>query len=97
MVEFNTVYLTFDTFLDVNTKRWPPLHKSAECVRDYKLKIFVDEDWKVIDECKGNYFRRRIHHFNTVKTQILRVDVEQTNGDNSARIYEIRVYKENLK
>jgi len=38
-VEFNTVYLTFDTFLHLDTHYWPPLYKAPECVRDYALKV----------------------------------------------------------
>jgi len=75
-VEFNTVYLTFDTFLHLDTSHWPPLHKAPECVRDYALH------------------RRRVHRFDMVKTDRLMLEVYASNGDPTARVYEIRIYKE---
>ena len=93
-VEFNTVYLTFDTFLHLDTVLWPPLHKVPECVRDYALKVSDKDGWKTIAEFKGNYHRRRIHRFGTVKSKKLMLEIYSSNGDPTARVYEIRVYKE---
>ena len=90
-VTFNSVYLTFDT--DLNT-RW---HSSAEVpqtVRDYELIGQVDGRWRVLASAEENFQRRRIHRFNPITTTRLRVNVDATNGDRSARIYEIRVYDE---
>jgi len=93
-VEFNTVYLTFDTFLHLDTPQWPPLHRAPECVRDYALKVPTKDGWKTIAEFKGNYHRRRIHRFDTIKSKRLMLEVYASNGDPTARVYEIRVYKE---
>jgi hypothetical protein len=93
-VEFNTVYLTFDTNLHVDTSSWPPLYKAPECVRDYALKIPRNNKWEVIAEFRGNYHRRRIHRFDTVKSRKLMLEIYASNGDPTARVYEIRVYKE---
>ncbi len=92
--EFDTVYLTFDTYLHTDTTGWPPLHKTPECTRDYALKIFCNDKWKVIAEFKGNHHRRRIHRFASVKSNRLMIEVYSSNGDPTARVYEIRVYKE---
>jgi hypothetical protein len=93
-VECNTVYLTFDTYLHVDTAYWPPLHKAPECVRDYALKVLCNNEWKVVAEFKGNYHRRRVHRFDTVKCRKLMLEIYASNGDPTARVYEIRVYKE---
>ena len=42
---------------------------------------------------KGNYHRRRVHRFGPLTTTKLRLTVEATNGDPSARVYEIRCYE----
>lgn len=91
-VAFNTVQLTFDT--DQNKRVILPLFKYPECVKDYTLEYDDEGSWKKILEEKGNYVRRRVHRFNKVKTRKLRINVTATNGADTARIYEVRVYNE---
>jgi len=92
-VTFNTVYLTFDVDLDAR-------HRSklaiASCVRDYELQRFDDAkgQWETIAKVEGNFKRRRIHKFDAVTSTRLRILVHATNGDPSAKIYEVRVYNE---
>ncbi|WP_136063818.1 FAD-dependent oxidoreductase [Pontiella sulfatireligans] len=94
----NAVYLTFDT--DLNDKRhcsWE--HKEnerfvPESVRNYRIEIFDGKDWATVAEVDNNYQRRRIHRFPKEKASKVRVTVEQTNGDSSARIFEVRAYNE---
>jgi len=93
-VSFNTVYLTFDTYLHEDTCAWPPLYKVPECVRDYALKIYQNDTWETIIKVEGNYHRRRIHRFNTVSSNKLMLEIYASNGDPTARVYEIRVYNE---
>ncbi len=87
----NSVYLTFDT--DLNARR----HDAAlvpQCVRDYDVAVRANGEWHVIASAVENFQRRRVHRFNPVETDCLRVIVKATNGDASARIYEIRAYNE---
>jgi hypothetical protein len=93
-VEFNKVYLTFDTFLDVDNAALPPYHKAPECVCDYALKAFCEGRWNVLAEFKGNFHRRRIHHVETMTTRNIALEVRRSNGEPTARVYEVRVYKE---
>ena len=93
-VTFNTVYLSFDTNLNMETTRIPPSYVFPECIKDYSIKILDNGSFKTIIEVRDNYKRRRIHKFKSVTTQRLCVEVYSTNGDPSARIYEIRVYNE---
>ncbi|MGJ8640567.1 MAG: FAD-dependent oxidoreductase [Opitutaceae bacterium] len=94
----NSVYLTFDTNLDAkrfvswefkDEERMPP-----EAVRDYRVQYHDGNEWVTVAETEGNYTRRRIEKFDTVETSKIRIMVDKTNGDPSARIYEIRAYKE---
>ena len=93
-VSFDTVYLTFDTNLNKPHMKTPGLYKPPECVRDYVLYYDQNGSWKSVSVVEGNYQRRRIHRFDTVSSRKLRLEVRGTNGDPSARLYEIRVYKE---
>ena len=93
-VAFNTVYLTFDTYLHEDTYRFPPLYRVPECVKDYALKVFCRDGWRTVVECRGNYHRRRVHRFETVEADKLELEVQSTNGAPTARVYEVRIYKE---
>jgi hypothetical protein len=91
----DSVYLTFDTDLDVDEA-----HKSdvvpPECVRDYQVSGLVGGEWKILADVVGNFQRRRIHRFAAVSVERLRVTVLSTNGHPSARIYEVRAYRESV-
>ncbi|HUV06772.1 MAG TPA: FAD-dependent oxidoreductase [Spirochaetia bacterium] len=93
-VEFNTVYLTFDTNLDMSHMSTPPLYRVPECVRDYTLYYESSGGWKELVRVKENYQRRRVHRFDRVTSRRVRLEISATNGDASARLYEMRVYQE---
>lgn len=95
--QFDTVYLAFDTFLNHDPAALPPLWKAPECVKDYRLEARVRGRWKRLAERAGNYQRRAVHRFPKVRARQLRLKVLATNGGPSARVYEIRVYKEGRK
>ncbi|MCD6506471.1 FAD-dependent oxidoreductase [Candidatus Poribacteria bacterium] len=86
----NAIYLTFDTNLDKLVESGP----APECVRDYELSFFDGERWRHLVKVSGNYHRRRIHRFETVRISKLRLRITKTNSDRSARVYEIRCYNE---
>ncbi len=92
--QFNTVYLTFDTNLNRSHMTTPGLYKHPECVKDYALYYDEGGVWKSLAVVGGNYQRRRVHHIETVKSAKIRLEIRGTNGDPSARLYEIRVYNE---
>jgi len=90
-VELNAVHLTFDTELGQRN------HNSGDaqqCARDYELSAWDGTAWTLLWKEEGNFQRHRIHAFKTVTTDKLRVTVLATNGDKSARIFEIRAYRE---
>ena len=91
--EFNTVCLTFDT----NLNKLPRLGAAPECVKDYALYFHNGNSWVNILMEKDNNHRCRKHTFHTahpVIAQKLRVEVQTTNGVDTARIHEVRVYNE---
>ena len=86
-----SVYLTFDTDLD------PRLGGPAfprECVRDYSVAVNHNGKWKTVAEVNANFQRRRIHRFERMETDQIRLTVTNTHGDRSARVFEIRAYDE---
>ncbi len=93
LVEFNTVYLTFDNNLD--RPLWGYYGIAPELVKDYRILIRDKSGgWREVIHVKNNYKRRRVHRFSKVKATALRLEVLSTNGDKSARVYEIRIYNE---
>ncbi|MCC6796411.1 MAG: FAD-dependent oxidoreductase [Candidatus Hydrogenedentes bacterium] len=89
-VSFNTVEITFDT--NANRRVTLPLFRYPECVRDYHIQCGEGSSTRDILRVEGNYERRRVHRFDRVTTDRLRLNVLATNGVNTARVYEVRVY-----
>ncbi len=65
-----------------------------ETVKDYRILYRESQngEWKLLLERKGNYQRMVRHHFGTVRVQSLRLHVDATNGDELARLFELRCY-----
>ena len=84
------VVVTFDT----NLSRLPeyPLYVAPECVRDYTISVRAGGEWMEVVRETANFRRHRIHRFEPVTAEELRLTVEATNGDPSARVFELRVY-----
>jgi len=91
---FNTLYLTFDTNLHLDHRAFPAFYRHKECVRDYAIQAERHGEWHTLVEVQGNYQRRRVHRFEPVEAQRLRIEVRATNGEPTARIYEVRTYNE---
>lgn len=87
--QVSTVYLTFDT--DLNT-RYHDEPLPRRCVRDYRLAYFDGTQWHELAVEKDNFQRRRVHRFAAVTAHRLRLTVDATGGDPSARVFEIRAY-----
>ncbi|MGQ9552686.1 MAG: FAD-dependent oxidoreductase [Anaerolineae bacterium] len=92
-VEIDTIYITFDTNLD----KLVPFGPAPECVRDYRFSYYDGERWQDLFEERGNYQRRRRHQFAPMRTNTLRLTVLATNGAPSARVYEVRAYREGVQ
>lgn len=91
--ECDEVSITFDTHLDhQNYRRQVP---EPECVRDYTLLGLPADGGEpfVIAQVTGNFYRRRVHRFTPRRLAGVRLEVMATNGDPSARVFEMRVYR----
>ena len=87
----NTVYLTFDTDMNASHCTVPLV---PQCVRDYELSCLADGHRVSLATVTENFQRRRVHRFDPVKAKKLTLFVAATNGDLSARVFEIRAYHE---
>lgn len=61
-----------------------------KCVKDYTVELFDGTKWIKIADEKDNFLRKRIHGFDAMTVEKIRVTVLATGGDKSARIMEIR-------
>lgn len=93
-VRLNRIELTFDTNLSETNEQALPFSRQSRCVKDYEVLAEIDGEWVCLCRVEGNYQRQRAHAVETVEASALRIVVTATNGDPSARIYEVRVYNE---
>jgi hypothetical protein len=101
-VAFREVQLVFDTGLhrfltlsqaDGYTRRMHWGEPQPETVRDYRLEAECGGTWVELHVEHGNFLRRRVHDVQLPgRASALRVTVLATNGSDTARVNEIRVY-----
>jgi len=91
----NTVHCVFDTDLDKQLYTVYPDRAMGTTVKDYRILVSVDGQWREVLTVRNNYQRRRIHRFPRVTADGVRLVVDAVyDGSNQARVYEIRVYNE---
>ncbi len=65
-----------------------------ETVRDVRIEAWIDGAWRFVAAVKGNYQRKRVVRLkDAVKAEAVRAVVEATNGDERAKVFEIRAYE----
>jgi hypothetical protein len=87
---FDEVHLTFDTNLD---KFLLTSGTYEECVSDYELFARREDRWTRLVKVQDNYMRKRVHRFAPTTADRLKLVVHRTNGVDTARVYEVRVYR----
>ena len=98
---FDSVVVSFDTDLNTLAPEAPEFWRAPHGVRDWRVCALVEGRWEQVFEESGNYQRRRKVTFDPVAAEGLRLEVLATNGagagvDQTARVYEIRVYRGSL-
>lgn len=93
-IRLGYLQLVFDTDLDAMRQLGNVgVGPSPACIRDYTLSYEASDGSLVhLLDVARNYFRVRRHEFAPVETKRVRLDVTATNGDPSARVYEVRAY-----
>lgn len=92
LVEIGQVELTFDSQLSgwIWEGAFPLIPESY----DIESWSDADETWNTLVSVEGNVQRRRVHSFDAVETSALRIVIRSTQGGGTARIVEVRAYKE---
>jgi hypothetical protein len=91
-VTFNQIQITFDT--NAIRRVTLPLFRHPECVKKYDIVVPQGSGWKTLVETGGNYFRRRVHSVDPVTATRVRINLHETNGSAQARVYEVRLYRQ---
>jgi hypothetical protein len=99
-IEDGKIILRFDT--DYNQEIFVSINKQQlmdqaagvpiTLVKDYHLELLQKDKVVEVIKVQNNYMRNRCHKFKDRSFDSLRLWVEKTNGDPSARVFEIRVY-----
>ena len=65
-----------------------------ETVRDYTVAVRRRgaAAWSEVASVRGNFYRLRRHTFTPVEAEAVRITIHATNGDDAARIFEVRAY-----
>ena len=94
------IQLTFDTALNRARESDVNIRVFKKTVKDYKIQSFNNNStWVDIVSVKGNYQRHRVHKFDGILTNQIRIVIESNNEEpggvtsNSARVCEVRVYE----
>ena len=91
------VHLAFDGQFDSNVT-WPPPLGVFGCeaipsiVKHYDIRARHKGGWRTVADVRDNYRQRRIHAFERVVTDTIRISVHETNGVPEARVFEVRAY-----
>ncbi len=84
------IRIVFDTDTDMSHPAYEPIDT---LVKSYRVDASVDGRWVEIVREDDNRGRFRIHKFNAVQADALRLTIEKVHaGGKSARIFEIRAY-----
>ena len=87
--EFDCIDLVFDTNLNKINK----YGATPECIKNYELLA----DGKLLLKVENNYQRFKRHCLeNVIYANKLELKITETNGDQAPRIYEIRVFRQQI-
>lgn len=95
-----TIVINFDSDLTKNIYLPAPWGVSGNgdmptCVKDYDILAKTKDGWETLFEIRENYLRHRKHIIaDPVRTGRIAVKILATNGDPTARIYDIKCYSE---
>ncbi len=104
-VKMNVVQLVFDTGLhrtlrlsgDDRVYNMQQRHAQSETIADYVIEAKSKGKTVRLAEVKNNYQRRVEHTFDSIDADSLRITVQRTNGDELARLFEVRCYLDGME
>ena len=104
-VKMNVVQLVFDTGLhrtlrlsgDDRVYNMQQRHAQSETIADYVIEAKSKGKNVRLAEVKNSYQRRVEHTFDPIDADSLRITVQRTNGDELARLFEVRCYLDGME
>jgi len=66
-------------------------------VKDYDLEVWENGNWTTVDRIRDNWQRKIVHHIKPTETDRIRIFVKDTGDHKTARIFEVRVYRDQEK
>jgi len=89
--QINQISLVFDTDMTNPGTCWTSKIPCVPlCVKDYTVEVFDGQTWIEVANVTDNFMRKRNHSFLPVTAEKIRITVNRTWGDPSARITEVR-------
>lgn len=86
----SSVRVVFDTDLDMNHPAALPVDY---LVKKYSIQAKTSSGWKTVASCNDNRSRLKVHEFNAVEVDSLKLVCEEIRaGGRSARVFEVRCY-----
>lgn len=79
-------------YLDTNLTPTRVSQHPSTLLRNYRVEGLTGNGWKTLAEVKDNDMRLMVHRFAPLSLKAVRIVVDSTWGDPSARVFEIRVY-----
>ncbi len=87
------VEITFDTDLSLTNETVAAPYDYPTLVKTYSLQIQDGSGaWQIVANRIDNTSRKVVHRLEGISTVALRLNIDATRGDRSARVYEIRTY-----
>lgn len=87
----DSVSVVFDTDLTNPGTCWGVKFPGVPvCVKDYTVSVFDGSNWVEIAQVTENFMRKRTHRFDAMQVERLRITVQRTWGNPSARIIEVQ-------
>ena len=92
--EISTIHITFDSLARAYHSMPLDCEKRVSdlLAKHYTVEAMINGEWKQIFEKDNNYHRFNKINIDSVKTDRVRINVLENWGENTARIYEVRIY-----
>ncbi len=99
-VEISFIQITFDSGLNRllyltgqdNQYKKQIRGPQPETVKDFDIQYYANNQWYDLEQVRNNYLRLRRFTFKPIKLEKIKIQVHNTQGDNLARIFEVRCY-----
>ena len=91
--EISEIHVTADTDLTLpRHSYWPVEVPFLYTLKDADVEVMANGTWVKVGEIRGNFIRKNVVNFESIKASAVRVTVLSASGSEVAKINEIRIY-----